>query len=175
MDDYMSKPIRAADLDATLLRWIGVDRRSPNAGPDAGPDSGPDAGPNAGSGVPAPRRSPVEERLVELSGDRSPEEVELVRSIALSFLGRVPDLLSRLDEALTGADAEDGHRLAHSLKGAAANMGADAVASVCQQIEDLAEQGRHRDALEHRAELTELLAQTCDEIGRYLAESTPAP
>ena len=107
-------------------------------------------------------------RLEELTGDGSPEEVELVRRIARSFLDRAPAMIEDLDRALAERDDDLGHRMAHSLKGAAAYLGAARVAEVCQLIEDLAEQGRHEQARVERDRLGPVLAGACAELAGYL-------
>ncbi|MBK8078424.1 MAG: response regulator [Kineosporiaceae bacterium] len=177
MDDYLSKPIRTHDLEVTLERWVGrvhePDDVQPDAQPDVRPDAQPDVQPDAVRtpsrvSIPTQRRSSVSRRLDELTGDASPAEVELVQRIARSFLDRVPDLVTGLDAALAARDDALGHRLAHSLKGAAANLGADDLARVCQQIEQLAEQGLHDQALVERERLDPALDRACSEISGYL-------
>ncbi|MBL8930539.1 MAG: PAS domain S-box protein [Kineosporiaceae bacterium] len=155
MDDYLTKPIRVQDLAEVLERWVGGD---------------PDAVREAAR---QPARQPAEPsavaaRLEELTGDGSPEEVELVRRIARSFLDRAPAMIEDLDRALAERDDDLGHRMAHSLKGAAANLGAARVAEVCQLIEDLAEQGRHEQARVERDRLGPVLDGACAELAGYL-------
>ncbi len=162
MDDYLSKPIRAHDVDATLARWI--DRTH-----EPRPAVAPPIAPSAAAPLPRPRASSVHERLEELSGDRSPEEVELVHRIARSFLDRAPGIVEELDAALVAQDCELGQRFAHSLKGAAANLGAEQLAQVCQQIERLAEQGHAEQAQAARKGLEDVLDEACSQIGRYVS------
>ncbi len=168
MDDYLSKPIRAHDVDATLARWIDrVHEPRPAAPPQGGQD--PAVPLPVPPSVPYPRASSVHERLEELSGDRSPEEVELVHRIARSFLDRAPGIVDGLDAALAAQDCELGQRFAHSLKGAAANLGADQLARVCQQIESLTEQGHAEAARAAREGLEDVLDEACSQIGRYVS------
>ncbi|MFZ0157562.1 MAG: response regulator, partial [Kineosporiaceae bacterium] len=162
MDDYLSKPIRARDVDATLARWMD---RPHESSPAVEPVPPPTGAPR----VPQPRSGSVHERLEELAGDHSPEEVELVHRIARSFLDRAPGIVEGLDAALAARDAELGQRFAHSLKGAAANLGADHLAQVCQRIEQLAEQGRSEEATAAREGLDAVLVQACSQIGRYVS------
>jgi HPt (histidine-containing phosphotransfer) domain-containing protein len=161
MDDYLSKPIRARDVEATLLRWIHREHRD-----DVGAAT---AAGSPGTLPPIPaQRSSVAERLDDLAGDGTPAELELVRTIACSFLDRVPDLLSGLDDALARADGETGHLVAHSLKGAAANLGAERLAAACEQLEQLVEQARYQEAIAVRASLDAVLTEALAEIERYV-------
>ncbi|MFN8080678.1 MAG: response regulator [Kineosporiaceae bacterium] len=169
MDDYLSKPIRTHDLEVTLARWVGRVHEPDDAPPDEPADVTPDVPAASAASIPVQQRSSVSMRLDELAGDASPAEVELVHRIARSFLDRAPALVTGLDQALASRDDELGHRMAHSLKGAAANLGADDLAQVCQQIEHLAEQGLHEQAQVERERLDAALQQAFAEIAGYLA------
>jgi HPt (histidine-containing phosphotransfer) domain-containing protein len=51
------------------------------------------------------------------------------------FLADAPVQLSSLREALASADAERARRAAHTLKGTSRTFGADALGSLCQEVE----------------------------------------
>ena len=154
MNDYLAKPIRAQELDATVRRWLD------------------------GPAVPAPRRpaddapgavGTVQERLGELAGDRTPEEVELVRSIAASFLERSVGLVVTLRQALADGDGALAQRCAHTLRGASANVGASRVATACEQVELLAERGEVTAARRAVERLTTELDGARSQVETYLA------
>jgi HPt (histidine-containing phosphotransfer) domain-containing protein len=65
----------------------------------------------------------------------------LVNRLVASFLARVPGYLSSLGDAVTAANAAAIDEHAHSLKGAAANIGAIGVTEICQRLEDLGRSG----------------------------------
>ena len=111
MDDYLSKPLRAADLDATLERWIDV------------------------HGPTVMDRS----LLAALARDvGDPSIADEICDLFLTELGpRVgrdpPRRRRRRREALRIA--------AHTLKGSAANVGAVALSGAAAEIEQLAARG----------------------------------
>ena len=80
-------------------------------------------------------------RLDELAGDRSGPELDLVNRLVRSFLARAPRHLAALREAFDRGDPVALEEQAHSLKGAAGNLGAEAVAEVCARLEDQARDG----------------------------------
>ena len=79
-----------------------------------------------------------EEKLLwNLGGDR-----DLVRCIVTLFLDDTPAGMERLKEALDGNDAAAAGRLAHKMKGAAANIRAEVLSGVLADIENAAVPGR---------------------------------
>lgn len=58
-----------------------------------------------------------------------------------TFIGDSEERLRGLHEALARSDAHALRHTAHSFKGSCGNMGAQALASLCKQLEDLARQG----------------------------------
>jgi HPt (histidine-containing phosphotransfer) domain-containing protein len=87
-------------------------------------------------------KDPIEGRLAELAGDRTPPELALVERLVTSFRARAPQHVTALDEAFRTGDLKSVEDQAHSLRGAAGNIGADAVSEVCERIENEARAGR---------------------------------
>ncbi|MEV6489754.1 response regulator [Actinoplanes sp. NPDC051633] len=135
MDDYLTKPVNPAELDETLTRWVAAGTPFPQTPSPQTPS------PQRPSPVRVPA-DPIGRRLAELAGDGSEPEVALVRRLVGSFLNRAPRHVSDLDEAYRGGDLRVVEDVAHSLKGAAGNIGAVAVQEVCGRIEDCAREGR---------------------------------
>jgi len=77
-----------------------------------------------------------------------------VHRLITSFLARAPRHLTAIGEAFGAGDAETVAEQAHSLRGAAGNIGAAAVMRVCASIEDTARSGRLPNSL--TADLHEL-------------------
>jgi CheY-like chemotaxis protein/HPt (histidine-containing phosphotransfer) domain-containing protein len=162
MDDYLAKPVNPAELAAALRRWIGADlgavADSPGPGRAALPrfalgsgwvqrDPGELTPARLGPSVPpAPAGlagdDPVGRRLDELAGDHTEPERALVRRLVTSFLARAPQHAGAIGDALAAGDAQVVEDQAHSLRGAAGNIGATAVMRVCERIEDTARAGR---------------------------------
>jgi HPt (histidine-containing phosphotransfer) domain-containing protein len=61
----------------------------------------------------------------------------LVRKVVRAYVGDVPQHLCTLRAAVGGQDAETVRRVAHSLKSASANVGADALAHLCKDLEQM--------------------------------------
>jgi two-component system sensor histidine kinase/response regulator len=133
MDDYLAKPVNPTELESTLDVWINGTHRDAEA--HARPDTEPIAEPVAPGG------DPITRRLDELRGDKTEPERALVNRLVASFLALVPGYLTSLGNAVTAADAAAVEEQAHSLKGAAANIGALGVAETCQRLEDLGHTG----------------------------------
>src|SRR5262249_11842094 len=129
MDDYLSKPVRLADLQDVLARWM---RREP---------------PAAAAKVSAPE-TPRESPLLDLS------VVDNLRSLADDDAGTdlFADLLNMFRDSTTGGlvelrqavrdqDPKTLTMTAHTLKGSSANLGARQMTQVCRQLEILGKSG----------------------------------
>jgi len=121
MDDYITKPVKLDDLDATLSRWLDPPRSVPP------------------SGQPEPEaqlvQTAIERRLDELRGPDPTEDGEFLSALIGSFLTEAPAFLAGLAAAVDGDDAAAVEGRAHSLKGAAANLGAARLAALCGELE----------------------------------------
>ncbi len=75
--------------------------------------------------------------LIDREGalERIGGDAELYDEVVQIFLEDVPVQLGILREALASGDLKVGERQAHSLKSAAANIGAEAMKAVCFQAE----------------------------------------
>jgi signal transduction histidine kinase/DNA-binding response OmpR family regulator/HPt (histidine-containing phosphotransfer) domain-containing protein len=127
MNGHVAKPIDPAELFATLLRWI-----KPRDGKRPAPPAAP---PAANLSTPLPERLEIpgvdtQSALRRTGGNRKRYE-SLLRKFAEPNAGGVQDIRS----ALATGDIEAAARAAHSLKGAAANLGATALADVAAKAE----------------------------------------
>jgi PAS domain S-box-containing protein len=120
MDDFIPKPIRPHELRAALAGWTGHGSAEPVA---------PAAPPAA-----APVLDPVRERITEILGDRTPSEVALVTGMVTSFPAKAERLVQDMVAAANRGD-DDAALHAHSLKGAAANLGATLLTAICDDLE----------------------------------------
>jgi CheY-like chemotaxis protein/HPt (histidine-containing phosphotransfer) domain-containing protein len=185
MDDYLAKPVNPAELADALQRWTtGSPPPSGAASPGAASSGG--ASPSSGAppssagavssgavsssaGVPD---DPIGRRLDDLAGDRTGPEEALVRRLVTSFLARAPRHLAAITDGYRSDDARTVEDQAHSLKGAAGNIGAAGVMDVCRRIEDAARTGTLPEAL---AEDLRTLQLELDLAGERLREAlTPA-
>jgi len=178
MNDYLSKPMRAEELSETLLRWTTPgEGAAQGAAQEAAQGPAESAAEERAEGAgKAPAKSPAksaestaeppaafdERVLIDLlGGDR-----EAAAEIIQEFLDDAPRQVKALAEAVAAGDAEVVNRQAHTLKGASANVGAEALRQVAYQMEMA---GADRD-LERAGELLSeaetQLARLQDAVGR---------
>ncbi len=131
MNDHVSKPIDPDELFATLLRWIKP-REERSAAPSIAP---PIAASTAAVTIPDSDKLVIagidtQAALRRTGGNRKRYEA-LLRKFAQPSAGGVEEIRA----ALAAGDTATAARAAHSLKGAAANLGATALAEVAAKAE----------------------------------------
>ncbi len=129
MDGYVSKPLRSGDLQAVIT---AVQARRPGGTPTVSPI------PIAEHTEPVGRdgrEGDLRRRLAELGEPGCSEDDELLAGLLRSFRDRAPTTLQALRAAMQSEDTALVEQLAHSLKGAALNIGANGLGAICQQIE----------------------------------------
>jgi CheY-like chemotaxis protein/HPt (histidine-containing phosphotransfer) domain-containing protein len=125
MDDYVSKPVNPQRLREVLRHWVGRRHRP-------GRDRAADGGANeAEMGVLA-----WSDMLDRMLGDES-----LIRKVVQVFLEDAPKRLSELDQAMASGDLERVRKEAHSIKGAAANLGAGMLVEAARSAEEAGRSG----------------------------------
>ncbi|MFH1852264.1 MAG: PAS domain S-box protein [Candidatus Neomarinimicrobiota bacterium] len=113
MNDYISKPVKPDLLAAAIINWCHIQ-----------------------SAAPAVVTNPTDDRfdpsqlLERLDHDR-----EVYRQIMMAFLEDVPEKLLALQEALKQQDFKVIRMIAHTLKGAALNIGAHAFCDLAFELE----------------------------------------
>src|ERR1700758_1501604 len=127
MNDYLAKPIDPDKLFDALLRWIPARTAAPNVA----------AAPVVTAQKPLADSAPLEipgidtrSALKRINGNRQ-RYVSLLRRFADSQVGAVGEIRA----ALEAQDSATAQRIAHSLKGAAANLGANALATAAGSAE----------------------------------------
>lgn len=105
---------------------------------------------------------PVLDREVALS--RVGGDAELLKEIAVLFLGEYPKMLDELRAAAGRGDANQLERTAHSLKGSVSNFGAGAVVEAARKLEAM---GRARQ-IEEAAPLIGALESALTALAREL-------
>ena len=138
MDGYVSKPLRSSDLEAVIT---AVRAMRPSGTPTTAslePRAQPTDHPTL-TELPRSRaggRTDLRRRLSELAEPGCREDDELVAGLLRSFRDRAPTSLHALRAAVQQDDPALVEQLAHSLKGAALNVGADGLGAICQQVEE---------------------------------------
>jgi len=126
MNDYLTKPVSphalAAALDRLLPQVEGPARPAPTEG--------------AAERVDGELVFDREAMLARLMGDR-----ELARVIVSGYLEEIPEELEALQRFLAAGDAPAAQRSAHSIKGASANVGGEAIRAAAYEAEKAARAG----------------------------------
>ena len=123
MDDYIPKPISPQSLAAALDRWLGPGRKQSGARPE----------PAAKTETAVFDRQAFIERLM---GD-----LDLVREITAAFLKDMPRQLIELKKHIGAGDVKAAAGQAHSIKGAAVNVGGLAFSAAAFRIEQASREG----------------------------------
>jgi PAS domain S-box-containing protein len=123
-DDYLTKPIRTADL------FAAIDRLK-NAKSDAPPSATPLANETPASTF------DIDAALNHVEGDR-----DLLEEIIRIFSDQCPKTMSEIDSAIRTGDLQLLERAAHSVKGSASNLCATGVTQAAAELEA---SGRSRD------------------------------
>jgi len=166
MDDYLSKPFGLPQLRGVLLRWIpgrllgaaeppegaghaaqGGPARETGGGPAAGA-AGAEAGsggvPAAAAGAPCAAQGDGGEAVIfDLEGllDRIGGDREFLLLFVTKYIESTDDLMAALGEAIRQGDGAAMHLQAHSIKGAAASIGAETMRCIAAQMEASAKVG----------------------------------
>jgi two-component system, sensor histidine kinase and response regulator len=131
MDDYLTKPLDISRLQDVLDRFMG--RAEGETIAPAAPLSAAAAVPSADSAIRA--------RLADVAGDDEEFMIELVNA----FLSGGEDTVQELRAAVELADAAAIGRAAHKLKGAAANLHVNNLATLSFDLETRAKSGQKAD------------------------------
>jgi signal transduction histidine kinase/DNA-binding response OmpR family regulator len=133
MDDYLSKPIRPEALEALLTQWI------------------------EGASPPAVAVKPEPSKVCDFDEEDFVERLmgneAMARRVAGTFINTMPEQLAALANAIRSFDAPAARLAAHSIKGAAANVGGTAIRDLAAKLEKLGESGELESAAEFLPEL----------------------
>ena len=153
MNDYLTKPINKDHLKLMIEKWIP---QEPQGG-DESLSCATSMSEEEDSVCPSPIH--IERALDQMGGD-----VELMHEILRIFIDTAPQLLETIQTASNQNDADGLHMAAHSLKGAASNICADATQAVAFKLEMM---GRERDLAGADSLLPELEKHLSD-LKRYI-------
>ena len=145
MDDYLTKPIKPAELAAALTRMSGGDRVTPVLSGDRPILPTPMA--PAGDGA-AATGFDLTAALAYVGGDR-----ELLDELLGIFTADAPVHVEKIRRAVAAADAAQLSREAHTIKGPLKVLGATAAAQLAQELESRGREGQLTAAHEMAAAL----------------------
>jgi CheY-like chemotaxis protein/HPt (histidine-containing phosphotransfer) domain-containing protein len=130
MDDYITKPVQIEAIAEVLDRWV---RRPSQAA------SSTDAGGNAPCDQPA--REPIDQSQIDLLRSLDDGDGTVLAEIVDHFLAEADQAGRELAASVSSGDCQALHRIAHTMKGASANVGATGLAEVCDHLETCGRQG----------------------------------
>jgi HPt (histidine-containing phosphotransfer) domain-containing protein len=127
MNDYVSKPVSLHALAEVLEKWLpkqtGVQTREPESKSRKAKED----------------NQPIWDRVSMI--ERLMGDEELAETILQGFLADIPLQIGALREYLKAKDAAGAAHHAHTIKGAAANVGAETLRAVAFEIEKAARAG----------------------------------
>ncbi len=183
MDDYLTKPVRPAELFATIARVVGEVRPAqtlvaPPAPADspsnASPKSPADLAPTSASSPPNCAGSPqiinLELALKAVDGDPG-----LLTEIARIFMLESPKLMGDLADALAAGDAKRFSRAAHTIKSGMRMFGAESAYRLACRLEELGREGELAAAGQSFADLKQTLSEFESELSRFVVEPVGPP
>jgi PAS domain S-box-containing protein len=133
MDDYLSKPIRRAALDAAMRRWLPA-LASRVSAPSVGDDDVPDAGS-------ASRRAEEvldQATILQLRDTLPPQARE---QLLATFASQLEKCIADFAQAVQRGDHDELRRVAHLLKGSSASLGAMSLRLCCERLEHVGQRG----------------------------------
>jgi len=163
MQEHLTKPIEPTRLYAALAHW-GQRTLEADTPPAAAPPGIP-----PGTTPPPPPGLDREGGLRRTAGNE-----ELYHRLLSSLANTQADAADQVAAALNGQDAPTARRIAHTVKGVAANLGATALAEAASRLENTLQAGHpSADDLDHfRSTLGETVAliRALPSTGRTLVE-----
>ncbi|MBW8900543.1 MAG: response regulator [Massilia sp.] len=131
MDDYLSKPFSQQELAAVIGRWMALPLAATAHHDDVPPRLPPES-------VEVIQRDVINrvalDKIRALSRERGDA---LVQKVIAAYVDDTPQQLRTLRSAIDGLDTGIVRRVAHTLKSASANVGAEALAALCKEMEHL--------------------------------------
>lgn len=146
MNDYVTKPVKPQALVEGLLRWLPQET-SQDLAPQI-EQSQPAALPGA---QPPDEQHPVFDKAGML--ERLMYDDELARIVIAGFLGDIPLQIQALKGYIENGDQKSAERQAHTIRGASANIGAEALQATASKMEKY---GRQANLPAMQASLSEL-------------------
>ncbi|MSQ48072.1 MAG: response regulator [Deltaproteobacteria bacterium] len=146
MDDYLSKPFSQEQLRKVLSRWLPQTAQQGNAQkiipvsalrPSQGVEQR-----QSGAGAPGPEKTSVNgildpHALDQIRTLQRPGKPNIIHRLVGSYLKDSVSLIETIRVAIAQNDPPTLHRAAHTLKSTSATVGAQSLAKLCQNLEDI--------------------------------------
>ena len=171
MNDYVSKPVSPAALAEALARWLPGDDAAKSADAHAKPETATPA--TAEPSAADDHEPPVFDRSGLLA--RLLDDEDLARTVVDGFLADVPRQIGALRSYLEAGDADGAVRQAHTIKGASANVGGEALRAAALEMERDARAGDLAAAMTRLPDLESRFARLSDAMEDFVGEKKPGP
>ncbi|MBI3861175.1 MAG: response regulator [Planctomycetia bacterium] len=174
MDDYLTKPVRSAELYATINMIAGRPRetakestgvRAPSAPPPKPQAIAPRTGANGQAAL--PKSLELNEALKSLDGD-----AKLLADIVRIFLVESPRLIEEIETAIARTDGPLLRRAAHTIKSGLRMFGAEDAYDLACRLEGLGRTGDIASAGEPFADFKRVFVDIEKELSEFMAEPT---
>ena len=167
MDDYLAKPFSRAALHAVLLRWLGSSSAQQPSSLRVGP-----AAPSTGAAATPPPTDLLDRTTLNaLRALPRKGAKDMLSHIAERYLADSRDLVASIERAIDDGEAADLARAAHAWRSHNGNVGANALAQLCRELEDRAREGNLAAARGLLGELRSLHARVSEELQFELRRS----
>jgi PAS domain S-box-containing protein len=147
MDDYVTKPVRVEELVRALAQ------SSARADADL---------------------AELDHKALGELRDAASDAPQVIAELLGLFQRNAPALIADLRTAAENQDAEKLRRAAHTLKSASANLGARALAALCEEIEATGRTGQVNGAANHIAQVEHAYHRAVAALKNYFASTPPA-
>jgi CheY-like chemotaxis protein len=158
MDDYISKPVRAAELETIVKRWLFTDETALEPQDTRSGETG-DRDNARAEILDVLDRAAILQLRETLTG-------EMREDLVTAFEQSLPKSVADIEAAGRSGDQLELRRTAHLLKGTSATLGAARLRQSCQNLEH---SGRGQDASVSEAQLVQFRA-TANEARRAVRE-----
>ncbi len=135
MDDHLGKPFSLKELSEVLKRWLGSEGEWGEKVPDAaGRAATVPGGQRAESGRPCIDQATLD-NMRSIFGS---EAAKMLPVLIRIYLDDSPSLVEEIEKAAEAGDFMSLRDAAHALKSTSANIGANVLAELCRQAEEMA-------------------------------------
>ncbi len=169
MNDYLSKPINPALLNAMLLKWLPSGKIAELRAPAGGPKTPPV------SPLLAFVKENIREIDVELALNRVGGQAEAVEKSLRILARRLPEVRQRLAAFLERGDMQGFAIDVHGLKGSLASVGAMGPSELAQRLENAAKDGDAESCRRQFPALEEYMAILRSGLGSACQKPAGAP
>lgn len=163
MDDYLTKPIKTAELYTSLLKWIPAGEREIQLSSSTETDSL----------IKLPEQLPginIQQGLLRVAGN-----TELYLNLLKKFSKNNQETYNDIQHAIETSQFELAANLAHTLKGVAGNIGAERISELTGKLELRLRSRDQKATIKQLRKLSEELSIALDSVDLLLTQESESP